>query len=102
MKFVSHPNYCFINGYAQDKALLEPLIEKSRVIYNLAASVGVQKIFQDPIECIENNTEIGSNILKLASKYKKRLFMFSTSEIYGKTETFPVRRKRKYHAWALQ
>lgn len=88
-QFMNHPTFRFVEGSARDEALMEPLVAQASVIYNLAASVGVQKIFSDPIECIENNTQIGSLMLRLASKHQKRIFMFSTSEIYGKTETFP-------------
>lgn len=87
--YIHNPNFKFIECDARDQKTIEPLIANASVIYNLAASVGVQKIFQDPIECIENNTETGSLILKLASKYNRRIFIFSTSEIYGKTEKFP-------------
>ncbi len=87
--FHSNKSFKFIEGDARDPKLMEPLIANASVIFNLAASVGVQKIFNDPIECIENNTQVGSTVLKLASKHNRRLFMFSTSEIYGKTEVFP-------------
>ena len=87
--FHKNPNFTFVEGDVRQRDLIEPLVAKCEVVYNLAASVGVQKIFRDPIECIENNTEIGSLILKLCSKYRRRLFMFSTSEIYGKTDQLP-------------
>ncbi len=89
--YLNHPRFIFIDGDARDPILMDSLISKSNVVFNLAASVGVQKIFNDPIDCIENNTQIGSLVLKLCSQYNKRVFMFSTSEIYGKNATFPFR-----------
>lgn len=89
--FLTHPRYTFIEGNCRDSAIMEKLIAGASVVYNLAASVGVQKIFNDPIECIENNTEIGSLVLKLCNKYKTRVFMFSTSEIYGKSAVLPFK-----------
>ena len=87
--FIGHLNYQFIQGDARNEALLRSQIEKSDVTFNLAASVGVKKIFEDPIDCIENNTAVGSAVLRVCSEFNKRVFMFSTSEIYGKTERFP-------------
>lgn len=89
--YIRHPRFIFIDGDARDPIVMDSLISKANVVFNLAASVGVQKIFNDPIDCIENNTQIGSLILKLCSQYNTRLFMFSTSEIYGKNATFPFR-----------
>ncbi len=88
-EYQANSKYRFIQGLAQDEALMEPLVEDADVIYNLAASVGVQKVFKDPVDCIENNISVGANILKLANKYKKRVFIFSTSEVYGKASKFP-------------
>lgn len=87
--FLNNSNYQFAEGDARNEELVRAIIEKTDVVFNLAASVGVKKIFEDPIDCIENNTAIGSVILKVCSEFNRRLFMFSTSEIYGKTECFP-------------
>ena len=87
--YLSDPNFKFVKADACDPIIVRQYVAECDVVFNLAASVGVKKIFEDPIECIENNTGIGSNILKICSQYNRRLFMFSTSEIYGNTEQFP-------------
>lgn len=87
--FQNHPHYNFYNGCATSKDQMEPLVRNSDVIFNLAASVGVQNIFKNPIECMENNIDIAKNILNLSTQYQKRLFMFSTSEVYGKQHKIP-------------
>jgi UDP-glucose 4-epimerase len=87
--FLANKNYTFVMGNAKDPNLLTPLVEKSDVIFNLAASVGVQKIINQPVESIENNIFIASNLLTLAERFKKRILMFSTSEVYGKSPKFP-------------
>jgi len=84
--FKFNKNFSFIEGSAQDPRLMSELVKNTDVIYNLAASVGVQNIIQNPIESIENNIFIASNILSLAAHHKKRIFMFSTSEVYGKSK----------------
>lgn len=83
-------NYQFIQAPAQDLSLYtDSLLKDATVLFNLAASVGVQNIFDNPIECIENNIDIAKTVLNVAKKNNLRTFMFSTSEVYGKTQKFP-------------
>jgi UDP-glucose 4-epimerase len=84
-----NPNFKFYLGSAEDPKLLEPVAEKADVIYHLAASVGVKNIMQNTVRSIENNIFATALVLRLAEKYRKRTFIFSTSEIYGKTNHFP-------------
>lgn len=88
-QFFLKQNFRLIQGNAQDPQLMKSLVQETDVIFNLAASVGVQKIINNPVDCIENNIFIASNMLSLAQEYKKRIFMFSTSEVYGKSPKFP-------------
>lgn len=87
--FQSLANYSFHNCSASSKERMTPLVEGCDVIFNLAGSVGVQNIFKNPIECMENNIDTAKNILNLATQFQKRLFMFSTSEVYGKQHKIP-------------
>lgn len=79
----------FFLGSADDQKLMEPLIKDADVIYHLAASVGVKNIMTHTVQSIENNLFTTALNLKLATKYKKRIFLFSTSEVYGKANRFP-------------
>lgn len=63
---------------------LEGLIAKCDEIYHLAAAVGVKLIMEKPVETIETNVLGTSAVLKFANKYKKKVLIASTSEIYGK------------------
>ena len=87
---LENKNYQFIQAPAQDLSLYtDSLLKDATVLFNLAASVGVQNIFDNPIECIENNIDIAKTVLNVAKKNNLRTFMFSTSEVYGKTQKFP-------------
>ena len=87
---LENKNYQFIQSSAQDQSLYtDSLLKDATVMFNLAASVGVQNIFDNPIECIENNIDIAKTVLNVAKKNSLRTFMFSTSEVYGKTQKFP-------------
>jgi len=87
--FKSHPRYRFVLGGVENENLLEPMMAGSDVVFHLAATVGVKKIVENPIETIDNNI-IGTRVaLKFAERLKKRLFVFSTSEVYGKSADLP-------------
>ena len=70
---------------AVEKDKLEDLIKQSDVIFHLAAAVGVELVVNDPVRTIETNIDGSANVVKLAAKYGKRLFIASTSEVYGKS-----------------
>lgn len=89
LQFVENPNYSFFKADLESFSQLESCIQNTDVIYHLAASVGVKNIIENPIYCIDNNVFCTSQILKNASKHQKRVFTFSTSEVYGRTTKFP-------------
>ena len=70
---------------AVEKEALRTLIRRADVIFHLAAAVGVELVVNDPVRTIETNIDGSANVVKLASEYGKRLFLASTSEVYGKS-----------------
>ncbi len=79
----------FVQGSAGDDDLIRQLIQESDQVYHLAAAVGVALIAKQPIETIERNIYPTQLILgemqKEAEKGRSvRLFVASTSEVYGK------------------
>ena len=54
------------------------------VVFHLAAAVGVRYILENPLESIRTNIEGTEHILSLCNKFKKRVLIASTSEVYGK------------------
>lgn len=61
------------------------------VIIHLAAAVGVKYIIDNPLESMETNIVGTENILKWAKKFKKKVFIASSSEVYGDQEKAPLR-----------
>ena len=84
-----NPKFRLFVGNAEEEALVEPLLMDADVVYHLAASVGVKNIMQKTIASIENNIFSTALVLRLAEKHNKRIFIFSTSEVYGKSLKFP-------------
>lgn len=71
--------------------VMDRLVSECDVIYHLAAAVGVQKIINEPIETIEVNIGGTEVVLKTARRYRRKVLIASTSEVYGKGARFPFR-----------
>lgn len=54
------------------------------VVYHMAAAVGVQTILDKPLESIITNIQGTEKVLEMCNKFKKRVLIASTSEVYGK------------------
>ena len=86
---MGNPNFRFVEGNVRNAAVLEPLVEECDAIFHLAAAVGVQLIVDRPVHTIETNIHGTEIVLELANKYKKKVLLASTSEVYGKNEKVP-------------
>ena len=85
------PRFEFVLGTALNREIMEPLVRDADVVYHLAAAVGVQLVVDSPIQAIETNVRASEVVLDLATKYKKRVLITSTSEVYGKRRNVPFR-----------
>lgn len=74
-----------------NESVMDRLVYECDAIFHLAAAVGVDLIVNRPVEVIERNILGTEVVLKIANRYKKKVFMASTSEIYGKSESVPFR-----------
>jgi UDP-glucose 4-epimerase len=81
---IGHPNFEFHLGSVLDPNLCERLAGRSHEIIHLAAAVGVKMIFDRPMETIERNVKGTEIVLEAALKHGRRVFVASTSEVYGK------------------
>src|SRR5437773_7744927 len=72
-----------------NKALLAELVDESDLVVHLAAAVGVRLIVESPVRTIETNIKGTELVLEAARKKKKKVFIASTSEVYGKSTHFP-------------
>ncbi len=74
-----------------NEPLLAELIDRSDVVFHLAAAVGVKLIVEQPVYTIETNVHGTEVVLKHANKKKRLVVIASTSEVYGKSEDVPFR-----------
>jgi nucleoside-diphosphate-sugar epimerase len=87
----THPRFKYVIDTLTNEPLLAELIDRSDVIYHLAAAVGVKLIVEEPVHTIETNVHGTEVVLKHANKKKKLVFIASTSEVYGKSTDVPFR-----------
>ncbi len=83
--------FSFIEDSILNKKTMDTLAAGCDVIYHLAAAVGVRLIVEDPVHTIETNIFGSEIVLQAANKYKRPLFIASTSEVYGKNDNVPFR-----------
>jgi len=67
-----------------NESVMNELIFKADHVYHLAAAVGVRNIMDHPVETLDTNVKGTEVVLRLANRFKKKVFIASTSEIYGK------------------
>lgn len=60
------------------------------VVFHLAAAVGVRYILENPLESIRTNIQGTEKVLEMCAKFKKRVLIASTSEVYGKHTHAPL------------
>jgi UDP-glucose 4-epimerase len=71
--------------------LMEQLIRESDRVYHMASAVGVRLIMEQPVKTIETIFRGTDIVLQYCSRYRKRVLIPSTSEVYGKGTAVPYR-----------
>jgi UDP-glucose 4-epimerase len=85
----THPRYHYVIDSVMNVPLLAELVDRVDTVVHLAAAVGVKLIVESPVRTIETNVRGTEVVLHAAAKKKRRVFVASTSEVYGKTEKVP-------------
>ncbi len=83
------PNFDYKIDTILNEPIVAELIDRADVIFHLAAAVGVKLIVESPVRTIETNIKGTEVVLNMAAKKKKKVFIASTSEVYGKGEDLP-------------
>ena len=104
---LDNPRFEFVYDNVRNAETMHILVEKCDVVYHLAAAVGVQLIVDDPVHTIETNIHGSEVVLNIANKFRKKVLIASTSEVYGKSENVPFREdddtvmgSTKFSRWA--
>ena len=89
--FIKLPHFEFAIETITDQIVMDRLVSECDTIFHLAAAVGVKLIVQDPVHTIETNVIGTETVLKTALRYRKKVLLASTSEVYGKGSSFPFK-----------
>lgn len=86
---VDHPLFRFAIDTITNEVVMDRLASECDVIFHLAAAVGVMLIVENPVNTIETNVMGTESVLKAALRYRAKVLLASTSEVYGKGNQVP-------------
>ncbi len=86
-----HPKFDYVIDTILDERVVAELMAKIDVVFHLAAAVGVAYIIDNPLKSLETNIRGTEIVLQQANDAKKKIVIFSTSEIYGKANHQPCK-----------
>ena len=84
-----HPCLRIVVDDVRDERVTSSLMEQCDLVFHLAAAVGVQLIVDEPVRTIETNIHGTEVVLAAANRFRKKVFLASSSEVYGKSEKVP-------------
>jgi UDP-glucose 4-epimerase len=85
------PRFHFAIESITNEVVMDRLVSECSLIFHLAAAVGVQLIVESPVHTIETNIMGTEAVLKAALRYRAKVLIASTSEVYGKGNAIPFR-----------
>jgi UDP-glucose 4-epimerase len=84
-------NLEIIDGDIRNTDLINETTKDVDLVLHMAAALGVNTILESPLESISTNITGSEVVLNAAARYKKRILIASTSEIYGKNPNQPLK-----------
>ena len=88
---VENPRFHFAIDTITNEIVLDRIASECDMIFHLAAAVGVKLIVENPVHTIETNVGGTEAVLKAALRYRAKVLIASTSEVYGKGNRIPFR-----------
>lgn len=85
-----HPAFHFAQGSVLDELLVDQYTHWADEVIHLAAAVGVKLIIEQPLRSLTTNIRGSENVIEAAHRYRRKILVASTSEIYGKNSTGPL------------
>jgi len=89
--FMQHPLFHFVQDTILNRDIMLELMGTCDVVAHLAAAVGVRLIIDEPLRSIHTNIVGTEIVLELADKFRKKTFLASTSEVYGRNSQVPLK-----------
>jgi len=86
-----HPCFHFAIETITNQTVMDRLVSECDLIFHLAAAVGGELIISRPVHVIETNILGTEMVLRTANRYRRKVLLASTSEVYGKSDEVPFR-----------
>ncbi len=80
----------FVHDTILNREMMLELTGTCDLVIHLAAAVGVRLIIEEPLKSIHTNIVGTEIVLELANKFRKKTFIASTSEVYGRNSKVPL------------
>ncbi|MEV6980527.1 GDP-mannose 4,6-dehydratase [Sphaerisporangium sp. NPDC051017] len=87
---IGHPRLRFVQGSVLDELIVDELVHRCDVVVHLAAAVGVKLIVEHPLRSLTTNIRGSEIVIEAAHRYRRKIMITSTSEIYGKNSGGPL------------
>lgn len=84
------PHFRFVQGSILDELVVDEAVHECDVIVHLAAAVGVKLIVEQALRSFTTNIRGSEVVLGAAHRYRRRILVASTSEVYGKNNAGPL------------
>jgi UDP-glucose 4-epimerase len=79
-----------VEGSLLDEKFVEELMAQVDSCFHLGAALGVQRILEKPYQSLKTNVAGTENIIQAAANRGVKMFLASTSELYGKNKDQPL------------
>lgn len=84
LHLMRQPGFEFVLGSIMDEKTVERAVAACDAVYHLGAAVGVRLVFEQPVHTIETNVTGTRYVLDACLRNGRKVFVASTSEVYGK------------------
>jgi UDP-glucose 4-epimerase len=85
-----HPRMRFVQGSVLDELVVDELVHECEVVVHLAAAVGVKLVVENLLRSLVTNVRGTEVVVEAAHRYRRKILIASTSEIYGKNGAGPL------------
>lgn len=87
---LENPKFHFVKDTVLNRRQMLELTGICDVVAHFAAAVGVKLIIEEPLRSLHTNIVGTEIVLELANKFRKKVFLASTSEVYGRNSKVPL------------
>ena len=86
----THPEFRFVQGSVLDELAVDDLVHQCETVVHLAAAVGVKRVVEQPLKSLTTNIRGSQIVLEAAHRYRRKILLASSSEIYGRNSSGPL------------